>query len=67
MTEGTQALERRFTTDDVAKRYGVSRATVHRWVRSGRLAAINLSGGPTGPYFFTIEDLDAFEAQGRRR
>lgn len=58
-------LERRYTTDEVAKRYGVATTTVQRWVRTGRLTAINLSGGPTGPYFFTMEDLDAFEARGR--
>lgn len=61
-----EVLERRFTTDEVARRYGVSVATVQRWVRNGRLEAINLSGGPCGPYWFTREDLDTFEAQGRR-
>lgn len=61
------ALERRYTTGEVAKRYGVSTTTVQRWVRNGRLSAINLSGGPYGPYCFTIEDLDTFEAQGRVR
>lgn len=60
-------LERRYTTEEVAKRYGVSTATVQRWVRNGRLGAINLSGGPYGPYWFTREDLDAFEVQGRLR
>lgn len=66
MTEEKQALERRYTTDEVAKRYGVATTTVQRWVRTGRLTAINLSGGPYGPYWFTLGDLDAFEAQGRR-
>lgn len=66
MTETSAVLERRYTTAEVAKRYGVSVATVQRWVRNGRLAAINLSGGVYGPYCFTREDLDAFEEQGRK-
>ncbi len=58
-------LERRYSTEEVAQRYGKSVATVQRWVRSGRLKGINLSGGPYGPYCFTREDLDRFEAAGR--
>lgn len=59
-------LERRYTSAEVAERYGVAVATVQKWVRAGRLNAINLSGGPYGPYWFTREDLDEFEAKGRR-
>lgn len=57
--------ERCYTTEEVAKRYGVSVQTVQRWVRSGRLSGINLSGGPYGPYRFTPKDLEDFEALGR--
>lgn len=60
-----EELERRYTSEEVAKRYGVAKTTVQRWVRTGRLSAISLGGGPYGPYWFTKEDLDTFEAQGR--
>lgn len=62
-----EVLERRYTTAEVARRYGVSVATVQRWVRTGKLEAINLSGGVCGPYWFTKEDLDVFEDRGRVR
>lgn len=57
-------LGKRYTTEEIAKRYQVTVATVQRWVRTGRLAAINLSGGPYGPYWFRPEDLEAFERKG---
>lgn len=57
-------LERRFTVQEVAKRYGVAVSTVQRWVRTGRLSALRL-GGAAGYYWFTREDLEAFEAKGR--
>lgn len=63
---GKEELERRFSSAEVARRYGVSVATVQRWVRTGRLEAINLSGGVCGPYCFTREALESFEARGRR-
>ncbi len=59
------ALEERYTTEEVAKHYKVSVGTVQRWVRKGRLSAINMSGGPYGPYCFTPGDLKEFEAKGR--
>lgn len=62
----SETLERRYSVQEVAKRYGVAATTVQRWVREGRLQAINLGGKRAGPYCFTIADLDAFEAQGRK-
>ncbi len=58
-------LERRYSTEEVAECYGVSTKTVLRWIKAGRLSAINLSGGPYGPYCFTPKDLADFEARGR--
>lgn len=58
-------LEKRYTSAEVAERYNVSVGTVQRWVRTGRLSALNPSGGPYGPYFFTPGDLDAFESRAR--
>ncbi len=58
-------LEERYTTEEVAKHYKVSVGTVQRWVRKGRISAINMSGGPFGPSCFTPRDLEDFEARGR--
>lgn len=53
--------DRRYTPEDVAKRYHRTVMTINRWVREGRLNAINLGGGRRGPYVFRPEDLAAFE------
>lgn len=45
--------------------YQCSPITVTRWVRKGRLAAINLGGNRNGPYVFRQEDIDAFEQKSR--
>ena len=54
-------LEPRFTTEEVANRYGVKITTVHRWVREGRLTALNLGGNRYGPYVYRPSDLEEFE------
>lgn len=56
-----EALDRRFTTEEVAKMYHCTPTTVSRWVRGGRLTAINLGGNRSGPYVFRKKDLMAFE------
>jgi excisionase family DNA binding protein len=33
------------TTRQVARRFGVDRSTVNRWVKQGRIPAINTPGG----------------------
>lgn len=50
-----------YTTEQVAERYHRGIATINRWVRKGRLTAINLGGGHHGPYVFRPEDLTRFE------
>ena len=50
-----------YTTKQVADRYHRKVSTVDRWVRIGRLTAINLGGGRFGPYVFRQEDLARFE------
>ncbi len=54
-------LENRYTTEEVARRYHVTESTVQRWVRSGRLRAINLGGRRLGPYAYTPGALEEFE------
>ncbi len=54
-----------FTTEDVAKRYGVHPRTVHRWVKEGRIGALNLSGSINGQYRFSQRDIEAFEEKCR--
>lgn len=54
-------LEPRFTTEEVAKRYGVKIRTVQRWVREGKLTCLNLGGNRFGPYVYRPTDLEEFE------
>lgn len=51
-------MERLFTCREVAKRYGVSRETVWRWIRTKRLCAVKVG---TRNYRVRGEDLEAFE------
>lgn len=55
-------LEVTYTIDQVALRYHRTVDTVRRWVRSGRMTAINTGGGRIGPYVFRREDIDRFDA-----
>lgn len=49
--------ERWFTYSQVAERYGVSKMTVWRWVKSGLLQAKKIGG----KVYFTEYSLKAFE------
>lgn len=53
--------EKTYTTEEVAKRYRVQPLTVQRWVRDGRITALNLGGRRNGPYVFRLGDLKDFE------
>ncbi len=50
-----------YTVPEVAKHYGVTQNTVSRWVRQGRLQAVNLGGNRAGPYRITTESMRVFE------
>ena len=50
-----------YTTEEVAKRYRVKVDTVQRWVRTGRLSALNLGGTRMGPFGIRLSDLVDFE------
>jgi len=65
--EAMDELGKRYTPEEVARRYHRTVQTVTRWVRSGRLTAINLGGGRQGPYVFRPEDLEDFERQSEVR
>lgn len=54
-------LEVLYTPEQVAKRYHRTVATVNRWVRDGRITAVNTGGNRRGPYVFRREDLDEFD------
>lgn len=54
-------IEHLYTTEEVAQRYRRTPVTIGRWVREGRITAINTGGNRSGPYVFRKEDLDAFE------
>ena len=54
-------IETYYTTEDLAQRYSVKPETIQRWVRNGRIKALNLGGGHLGPYSFRPNDVDEFE------
>lgn len=47
-----------FTCKEVAARYNVSEDTVWRWIRTGRLNAVEIN---SRNYRITMESLEAFE------
>jgi len=55
-------MEPRYTCDEVAAMYHVTRHTVYEWVRSGRLPAMSLGRN----YVFRPEDLAVFENNCRK-
>ena len=59
-------LEVTYTIDQVALRYHRTVDTVRRWVRIGRMTAINTGGGRFGPYVFRKEDIDRFDVAAER-
>lgn len=50
------------STKDIAERKGVNPTTVARWVKSGRLTPQLKLPGIRGAMFFSIEDVDALDA-----
>lgn len=50
-----------FTTQEVARRWGVNRDKVVAFIRDGQLPAMNLSLGQMPRYRIRREDLEAFE------
>lgn len=50
-----------YTTEEVAKHYHVKPITVQRWVREGKITALNLGGRRLGPYVFRPVDIAEFE------
>lgn len=63
----TPELEPRYPLEQVAERYCVRPTTVQRWVREGRITALNLGGARLGPYVFRPVDLEEFERTAERR
>ncbi len=56
-----------YTTEEVAERDHVKPTTVHRWVREGRINALNMGGSRRGPYRFRVSDLEEFEGRAEIR
>lgn len=54
-------LDETYTIEQVAKRYHRTVTTVCRWVKAGRISAINTGGSGKGPYVFRKNDLDEFD------
>ncbi len=56
-----------YTSEEVAARYRVVDATVRRWIREGKLPALDLAlGSRPGPYRISEADIQAFEARQYR-
>jgi excisionase family DNA binding protein len=55
---GALVSERLFTAEEVAEKLRLNKVTVHRWIRSGRLAAVNFGG--TSGYRIRGSDVEAF-------
>lgn len=55
-------MDRRYTTDDVAAMYATTVDNVRRWIRQGRLQAVNLATKKRPDYRITPEQLAQFEA-----
>lgn len=52
-------MEKLYTCEELADRYGVESVTVRRWIRSGELGAIQVGKG----YRIPQSAVDAFEKQ----
>src|SRR5216684_5055778 len=50
--------ERLFTAEEVAEKLRLNKVTVHRWIRSGKLEAVNFGG--TSGYRIRASDVEAF-------
>lgn len=61
----------RLSPEAVAKRYGVHKKTLQRWMKKRLIAYVKLGGGGVGSgrsvVFFREEDLISFENRFRRR
>ena len=55
------ALEPLYTIEEVAGRLRCNKKTIGRWLKSGRITAINLGGNRNGPYRFRPSDIERFE------
>lgn len=50
-------MKRCMSPEEVAKIYGVSRQTVWRWIRTGKLSAVRIGGA----YYIRTTDLEDME------
>ena len=61
-------MDRVYTCEDVAARYGVSVGTVWSWIRSKKLDAINIAGaGSRVIYRISESAIRKFETEGKKR
>lgn len=57
--------ERPRTTDQVAEHYQTDKYQVRRWIRQGRLRAINIGTARRPTYRITATELARFEAENQ--
>jgi excisionase family DNA binding protein len=54
------------TTDEVAAHLGVTRRTVHNWIKAGELACSQFGEGKGATYRIDLKDVEAFLKKHRR-
>lgn len=58
-------MPRTLTTEEVADRYSTTPDVIRRWIRQGRLEAIDIGDGRRPTYRVYPEALDRFDAANR--
>jgi len=53
-------LDELITADEVMRILKISRATLNRWVKAGKIQALKLGEGKKGAVRFRLKDIEAF-------
>jgi excisionase family DNA binding protein len=57
---GESILDELITPEDVMKLLKISRATLNRWVKAGKIRALKLGDGRKGIVRFKLADVESF-------
>ncbi|HOJ78285.1 MAG TPA: helix-turn-helix domain-containing protein [Bacillota bacterium] len=53
-------MDELITADEVMRILKISRATLNRWVKAGKIQALKLGEGKKGAVRFRLKDIEAF-------
>ena len=59
-------MEQRYSLSEIARLFGVAESTVHGWIVSGALPAINVAGPKAKRRRWRISESDVAEFQKKR-